>query len=420
VPSTLALGCASLLVAAVLVPAAAGLTTPSSVPTFAPPVDLPDAEGFGEPSIAAAPDGTLYIVAPGTATWRSDNAGASWTRQANTLGNGGDSDVGVDLDGLVYGSDLSNRAPVSVSTNRAATYTYVTATVPGGNLDREWISVAGHGDVYATVRDGNALVFSASHDAAHTFSSPVTVVENGGWPGNILAASPLDLYIPYSSGGMKLAVSHDAGVTWTLRDVADIAGADCLFPAVARDAAGTLYAVWCELGGVAYPSTGKAKVFVTASADDGATWSTPVLLSDDADYNTYPWVTAGSAGRVMVAWYEGIPRLPDPLPMRDAGLAFLVDWHVEVAWSTTADQAIPGWQREAATGVSHSGPIAHELGGLLDFFEITEQPGGNLAIAYVTGGDLVPADLLSLGNGLGSVGSLAAVVQTGGPNLRAG
>lgn len=396
--------------------------TASAGPSFATPVGLPNSNGFGEPSIATAPDGTLYVVAPGTGTWRSDDQGTTWSRQADTLGNSGDSDIAIDADGVVYGSDLFNSAPVSVSMNRAASYAYSTATNNGGSLDREWVAVSGHGNVFATVRDGGNEEFSVSHDQGHTFSAPITVATNAGLRGNIYAASDVDLYIPYSNGVVKLAVSHNGGSTWTSHNVASVGGTECIFPGVARDALGTLYVTWCEFGSLGFPSSGNARIYLAASKDDGATWSTPLVLSDDANFNVFPWIVAGNAGRVFVTWYEGVPILPDVLHVRDPVLAFLVNWHVEVSWSLNADQAAPLFQRVAATGVTHTGPICTSgtgclpgTRGLLDFFEMTEMLGGNVAIAYA-GGDTL--SLPTLGQNLGTVSQLFAVIQNGGSNLR--
>jgi len=413
-------------------PLAAALAAAASAPTFAAPIALPDSTGFGEPGIAVAPDGTLYVVAPGTAVWRSSDAGASWERVADTLGNSGDSDIAVDLDGLVYGSDLFDAAPVSVSNNRATSFQYVTDTNPGDEgLDREWIAVAGHGDVFATVRDGGSEELSVSHDRGQTFSSPRTVDLDTADRGNILAVSSLDLYIPYTdgtNGDMHLAASHDGGTSWTVHTIGPTSGASCDFPAVARDAAGTLYVVWCEILAIGYPQVSNARIQLAVSKDDGATWTGPLQLSDDANFNAFPWVAAGNAGRVMVAWYEGASPISsiDPLHLRDPNLALLVDWHVTVGWSLDADQASPTWTRTVATGATHSGPICTEgilcppsTRNLLDFFEVVEMPGGNLAVTFA-GGDVLGVPDLSGGGSVGTISQLYAMVQTAGSNLRTG
>lgn len=393
---------------------------PSVTPTFGASVTLPDSRAFAEPSIAAALDGTLYVAAPGTSVWRSRDRGATWTRVADTLGTGGDADIAVDADGIVYGSDLNSQAPVSVSTDGAESFAYKTETNDGGNLDREWIAASGHGHVFATVRDGNDEELSISHDRGKTFSAPVKIITNAGTRGNIYAASDLDLYIPYDDGDLHLAVSHDGGATWTLRDVAAGTGTDCIFPAVARDAAGTLYTTWCRYGGVGTSSSNQARIYFSRSLDDGRTWTPPLVLSDDARYNTFPWIVAGNAGRVFVAWYEGVPTLPDLVPLRDPTLGVLVDWHVEVAWSLAADGDAPNFQRQAVTDVTHTGPVCTGGTGcppttrsLLDFFEIAEMPGGNLAFTYagdVSGSPLEPRGLAG--------SQLYALVQNGGSNLR--
>src|SRR4051812_20416240 len=97
----------------------------------------------GEPSIAVAPDGTEYIVAPdgpgvrapsalggygvgGSLIWRSTDHGRSWTRLGSydVPTGGGDSDIAVTPDGTLYASGLSYLAcsTVGVSADKGQTW----------------------------------------------------------------------------------------------------------------------------------------------------------------------------------------------------------------------------------------------------------------------------------------------------------
>jgi hypothetical protein len=394
-----------------------GAHADASVQSFSAPRLLPSASGYGEPSIAVAPDGTLYVAAPGssTATWRSDNGGFSWARVAGTAGASGDSDVAVDADGTVYASDLFNNVPVSVSHDRAASWSVIQPTALGGSIDRQWLAAHGHGNVWSVWRDGSTERVAASHDGGATWSAPSVVSTSVGLQGNVLATSDADLWIPYSWGAdVRLAASHDAGLTWTTMHVATSRGGTDLFPAVALDAVGTMWVAWADAG----PSGGQSQSIAIARSDDGGVHFTlPAVLSTPGTFALFPWILADAAGHVEVAWYEGVPPTTTG-GVWNSGLGPLTKWYLSVAY--TSDGA--HWTTQRATpNPVHTGPIcssgtgcvpvANPLYGnriLLDFFEMAERPDGNVIIAF-------PKDT----DGTGDSTSLNALVQIGGPNLKA-
>lgn len=75
-----------------------------------------------------------------------------------------------------------------------------------------------------------------------------------------------------------------------------------IFPAVATDKAGNLYAVWID--------ESDHNVYYSYSKDAGKTWG-PVrqVNGNDANSNVFPWAQAGSAGKLVVAWYGNSSRL---------------------------------------------------------------------------------------------------------------
>src|SRR5207244_85918 len=123
-------------------------TSPTPLPgegtiPFLPRVDLPGSTRFGEPSIAIAPDGTVWVTAPrgvqssvtsgqASPVWRSDDRGQSFAGPITTanLGSletgvgGGDADVKTDASGNVYQLDLwlGNDA-ISGSQDKGQTWT---------------------------------------------------------------------------------------------------------------------------------------------------------------------------------------------------------------------------------------------------------------------------------------------------------
>jgi hypothetical protein len=76
-----------------------------------------------------------------------------------------------------------------------------------------------------------------------------------------------------------------------------------LFPAIRMDTAGNLYAVWSEYPGKGAP-TGPGAIKMSVSRDGAAHWSAPITVSPSyLGNNVMPWIVAGSAGRVGIAWY---------------------------------------------------------------------------------------------------------------------
>lgn len=397
-----------------LVATNAALAVGPAAPTFGTTKTLPLSSGFGEPSLATAPDGTLYVTAPGSASalWRSDDGGALWLRVSDSLGASGDSDVAIDADGIVYVSDLFSNVPVSTSLDKGETFAYEASTASGGSIDRQWTAASGSGHVFSVWRDGSTERIAVSHDRGVSFTRHV-VTTGVGYQGNVLATSDTDLWIPYTgSGQIRLAGSTDAGVTWTTHAVASGASST-LFPAVAVDDAGTVYVAWSaksneDLGYV---------VKLAVSKDGGLTFDGPTTLSADGKTSIFPWIEAGAPGRVAVAWYEGT----HPLGMGfNPDVAALTTWVVGVAFSDHADED-GGWSVTAATPILHTGPIctmgtlcfpvANPVASnrmLLDFFEIAEATDGDILITYA-------AD-----QGVVNTGEtvLKFVRQTDGPNLR--
>lgn len=399
--------------------------TSLAAPSFGAVVQLPSSTGFGEPSIAVGPEGNVYVAAPGgtTTVWRSNDGGTSFGRVAGSLGASGDSDIAVDADGTVYASDLFNNVPVSVSNNHADSFQFKTNTANGGANDRQWVGAHGHGNVWSQWRDGSTLRVAISHDGGHNYTR-VVAATGVVYQGNMLVTSDEDLYIPYTdngAGNLHLAASHDAGQNWTTTDAAQVPGNPMIFPAVAVDAAGTVYIAWAELdAGGGLPNVAAIKLVV--SHDGGASWGSPIKLSDDNNYNMFPWIVADAAGHVAVTWLEG--QYPAGVPVvLDPNYAAGVSWYVKVAVSTNADSATPTFSSARATGVMHTGPICYNgtacspapnpLYGnraLLDFYEMTEMPDGNVIVTFA-------GDTGTLG--LNGQTALFVVKQLGGPNLKA-
>src|SRR4051794_11787336 len=76
-----------------------------------------------------------------------------------------------------------------------------------------------------------------------------------------------------------------------------------LFPSIAIDTKGNLYAVWSEYPGSGAP-TGPGAIKVSISRDGAQHWSNPITISPKSLPNdVMPWIVAGTPGRIGIAWY---------------------------------------------------------------------------------------------------------------------
>lgn len=207
-----------------------------------------------------------------------------------------------------------------------------------------------------------------------------------------------------------------------------------LFPSIASDANGNLYAAWSE-----YPTgkdsngnivpTGAGAIKLAVSRDGAQHWSRPITISPVSLKNdVMPWVVAGSPGRVGVAWYGSTTGKKDgqwgPDPVDNAS------WNLYYTMSTNALARHP---RYALTKVSDH-PVKYGdistggLGGtqdrsLGDFFQVQMGLHGEAVISYV---DDTSADRnQDTCQGCGqtppeAAGPVMVVTQDGGPSLLAG
>src|SRR6266571_5932428 len=251
------------------------LSGAASAATFGSPVVV-TGDDTGEPGIAIAADGTIYVNAPAgllsnlpgspSFVFRSTDGGASWTQtpadlRANLPG-GGDSDVAVDqTDGTVYMSDLwLGSSTVAVSHDRGNTWT---ANPLGGVpvQDRQWTATAGGGRVYLTYNQlPSGLIVSKSTDGVVYAPAGIaaTPLDRTGCicpPGNIIAegasaaTDKVGVIYADSSGGVGFAKSTNGALTFSRTTIATTNGADTStnFPVVANAGGNKLVAVWQEV-----------------------------------------------------------------------------------------------------------------------------------------------------------------------------
>jgi hypothetical protein len=206
-----------------------------------------------------------------------------------------------------------------------------------------------------------------------------------GWPGNLVVDRSDAVYEVFVTDGpgqpsedrfnrIVVAASHDGGLTW--HDVTVYQGGaheddGNMWPGLAVDAAGSLYAAWSD----------RRDVYL-ARSDDGGTTRTPPRRVDTPSpllsSGVLPSVAAGAAGRVALAWYGTATA---------NNLAATARWRVWFAESYDGGRT---FVQVLMTGTVHRGPVCTKGDScpwvqrqLLDDFGLALDPRtGRAAIAY--------------------------------------
>jgi hypothetical protein len=353
------------------------------------PIDLLNNGGTGvssdqdvEPRIVHDVLGNYYVAAiqgvpGGIDVWKSTDSGNSFTylgqpdglQIGSALGadgvglGGGDEDIAVSPSGVVYANSLwLGSATQSTSFTGGGTWVSNPFSSDLPLVDRQWIAPHGNSELYLTTKqlgadlNGTVSLFVAkSFDNGITFPqiALVTTPEAGVQPGdqgNITVdqnnGNVYTIFIDSNGNIVWLARSTDGGKTWILKQVfAAPAGTNLanIFPVVAVDTASNVFVVFCN----------GTNVFLTASTDQGASWTTPVRVNNGAASKTAmgPWITAGAPGHVNIAFWG--------TSAGDAN-STTASWQVFNAQSRNATDAIPTITQVAATGVIHVGPICNQ------------------------------------------------------------
>ncbi len=330
-------------------------------PSFSLPLLVDAVRAGGEPVIAILPSGTIMISAhPGwthyhpsedpthvgteiltpanvqSYLWRSTDGGQTWGHvnlaglpvdnlpRSAALGVS-DPEWTVMADGTICGTDLLALASSSTSCSHDDGVTWYTTGNPiaaGGVNDRQWL--ASYDDEF---------YFTANYFASDNVEDPgdhhirastdygLTWENRGDVPcSQDLIANPQTgaLYVGCSAG---IGVSTDGGWTWDVRSVPEGAaprGGQRVMAEPALDAAGNIWVTWTQ---------GERRLFVGGTPDEGHSWpwvieltphfnlysqSHPINTTAFGGTSTYttatngsyvwPWISAGSDGRVAVTW----------------------------------------------------------------------------------------------------------------------
>lgn len=350
--------------------------------TFSKPIVLPgpadlafNAQGI-EPRVKTDSLGNIYAAAiqgipAGTDAWKSIDGGKTFTYLGQPDGaqaaaaiarggglGGGDEDLAIGSSGNIYVTSLwLGSATQSDSFNGGSTWVVNPLSTDEPIVDRQWIASYGNSAVYLTTKQlgadltGTASLFVVkSFDGGITFPQVSQVTTPGigvqpGDQGNIeVDQSNGYVYTVFFDGSGKnlyIARSTKGGINFDIKLVyANTVSMVNVFPSLAIDRAGNLYIVYSD----------SHAAYLISSQDHGATWSTPVRVSNGSGTKSVigPWVTAGAPGALDITWW-GTPALSN-----NDGTA---QWKVFFSQSQNALVRIPTFAQTTATGVMHQGAI---------------------------------------------------------------
>lgn len=455
---TVATVASAMALAASLVPA-----TAATGRHFGRPVHVDMSNLTAEPSIAVAPDGTEYIVAPdgpgvrtpaglgavgvgGSLIWRSDDHGRTWTflGSFDVPTGGGDTDIAITPSGTLYASGLSYLACSTVSRSTDRGDSWVPMPLAGcGRMplsnDRQWNATYGDKALYTVIGDTTNTAIDLIRS---TTTSPLVIpnqtiqlstTPDYQWPGTVdvdqrngrtytvwnTEGAPNDCDGKPGSDTCKpaqastktpdrilLSALPDGATTPPAPTVVARRSFDTFdsFVVDAVDRAGWVYVVWTER----HPASKATWTMLSTSRDGGRTWSKPTKVNRAPRTAVFPWVTAGDRGRIAISYYGTRAGGYSPQTVANGSR-----WSVYSAFSTNAGRSFREYR---TTGVMHRGSIctsgtecAAGTRNLLDFFETAADRNGCLVTAYAD--DTVDPSVAP---------AVSYVRQTAGPGLRAG
>jgi hypothetical protein len=371
------------------------------------------------------PDDRMWFTGTGSASQGNLNLYQDYDVVDSALPNGGNQLVEtVSHDGTTFSPVVNSNGPTGDCTGAAANCV----------TDNEGIS----GNQVADPSTGN--VYIAHTTTNGTSGTPGVMVSEGKiTPGSTTSA------VWTESPNLDGALCPDTSCADASGNPEELAGEN--FASIARDSAGYLYVAFTagpldhassndpNFGGLTAPE----QIYVVhslepAGADPSAlTWSAPTRISGSgvsAGTNTFPWITAGTGGRVDVAWYH-TSELSEPGTCASGsgtctlyGAANLThaEWSVQLGQSLDANTSAPTYQ--VATVSEHpvkygqicTNGIGCATGGdrsLGDFLQVTTDQTGAALISYV---DDTSADTAGGEN----AGPEVISRQIGGPSLIAG
>jgi len=359
---------------AALVAAASGSGTAATNPVrFSTPVYVDQQLAGGEPEVFSdslhgrliytAHEGTTHLYRDGIVSspwgdfsfvsnycnqvniWTSPDGGANWYRDrylgttcptSPAINTGfSDPDLTQDAGGRVYdtGIDLVNDALFS-SVDGGQTWDRGNADCHDG--DRPWLAGGSANQVFMATDtlegSGSGHEVFVSNDGGSTCSA-TGIADNGSLPDGGSFTGFGKLYYDRLNGtlvepaifqhgdgsfGVGISTMPAGGSSFTPHEAVRGTSMYAHWPAIAIDAAGTVYVVWDTDDRQSGTSGGcngaQTPIMMVSTKNLGKTWSAPVTVAHPGTRVLWPWIAAGDAGKVSVVWYQteaqdGMPDL---------------------------------------------------------------------------------------------------------------
>lgn len=345
--------------------------------TFAEPVivasQVPRYGIADEPTVAAAPDGTIYVSAkfgllhdyfdqnPGNArVWRSDD-GTSFEllngptgRLTDEKQGNQDTDLYVDDQGTVHLVDLvttpgsafgRNTVPYIVSTDRGNSWRQAQDFgIADTDADRQWI--AGDKDVVVVIwRAGQGVGFASSQDKGISWDVSSLEVDHYKL-GNVAVQGTNVAFVVFRDDGLVVVRSENLGLTWTEESISLPADQQpIMFPAVAITESGSMF-VAASIGLSQGGEPTDANIFLANRPTNGS-WG---ALSQHTNHSfaIMPSMTTLPGGHVVLGY----------LATDDSG-SISADPH---AWHVFVDVGAQGGNQTVWQQVQVTKEPAHDLG----------------------------------------------------------
>ena len=242
--------------------------------------------------------------------------------------------VAVDLAGNIYmvwedDTDTNSNILFSRSTDGGATFSAPkNISNSSGFSFNPSIAVDTHGSINVAWEDDTPsnldVMYSRSTDAGLTFSTPINVSHDPADSANpqIAVDTSGNIYIVWENDTLNLGIvfsrSTDAGVTFSTPAILSINAAGSVSPQLAVDLGGNISVVWED------DTLAHSDISFSRSADHGATFSTPMSLSNNVGNSLSPQITVDLAGNINVAWESESPGNSDIIFSRsaDKGVTF--------------------------------------------------------------------------------------------------
>lgn len=276
-----------------------------------------------------------FFTSDGAETWQGSYEGTGGS-------NDGDPATGIDLDGRMFVGAIANdnmQQSVAYSLDNGTTWTSVLSGT-ASDLDKNHLCIDNspsspyQGNIYVGWTNFNNSPYHVemvkSTDHGLSWTSPVEVSNSPFDHGvNIQTDADGNVYVvwaeynnsPDPEDAIGMTKSTDGGDTWSapteiisnikgIREDEPLAHRTNSFPSMTiNQNDGTIYVVWANYG-VPGTNTGNwVNAYMIKSTDHGATWSTPVQVSQspnvDGTFSYFPWITWDNAtGALAVVFLD--------------------------------------------------------------------------------------------------------------------